>query len=59
MRGCVPVEELCAVRDFKGTIIVAMVQSGRCDALQCYHEVPEGEREGEKNRERKRKREGE
>jgi hypothetical protein len=46
MRGCIPVEELCAVRDFQGTIIVAMVQSRRRDALQCYHEVPEGEREG-------------
>ena len=33
--------------DFKGTFIVAIVQSRRRDALQCYREVPEGGRERE------------
>jgi hypothetical protein len=28
--------------DFKGTFIVAIVQSRRRDALQCYRKVPEG-----------------
>jgi hypothetical protein len=36
--------------DFKGTFIVAIVQSRWGDALQRYRKVPEGDRERERVR---------
>ena len=49
---------LKTVRNVKGTVIVALVQRRRHDALQCYRMVTERERERERESESERERKG-